>query len=104
MQREHQITVEIYARENQLMLSAVHELGQKRAMDHLTNQRQAQRPQPSSWLGLQRQQFAPTVVCTKRMDWFPMADSSLRVTPATPLTTGRYQHSTLLLHPCISDL
>ncbi|KAG9025244.1 hypothetical protein FRB95_010384 [Tulasnella sp. JGI-2019a] len=52
-----------YRQEQQLMLSAIHELGNQRALEHLSKQKQQhqQRPQPSSWLGQQRRQFAPAL-------------------------------------------
>ncbi|KAG8879922.1 hypothetical protein FRB98_005456 [Tulasnella sp. 332] len=53
-----------YRQEQQLMLSAIHELGNQRALELLGKQKHPhnQRPQPSSWLGQQRRQFAPTLV------------------------------------------
>ncbi|KAG8880218.1 hypothetical protein FRB97_000987 [Tulasnella sp. 331] len=52
-----------YRQEQQLMLSAIHELGNQRALELLGKQKHPhnQRPQPSSWLGQQRRQFAPTL-------------------------------------------
>ncbi|KAF8652701.1 hypothetical protein AX16_004205 [Volvariella volvacea WC 439] len=62
--REKQLLAEChkrYRREQELMLSAIHSMGTKTARGHLGGQQQIGRPEPTSWLGVQRKTLGPTL-------------------------------------------
>ncbi|KAG8903382.1 hypothetical protein FRB99_003374 [Tulasnella sp. 403] len=79
--REYQ---ERYRREQQLMLSAVHELGMKVAREHLSNQKQ-QRSGASSWLAQQRQQMGPTLKIKLTVGSLVYVDLAIAAGQAVPV-------------------